>query len=67
MSRLVSAAGTGYFYVIKKPKTRPQMMLRKYDPRGQIYNSLLMLHYACYVCNSHTVRQHVLFIEQKKK
>ena len=65
MSRLYSAAGTGYFYVIKKPRSRPQMMLRKYDPRGQV-TSLLRLICTDYF-TSHTVRQHVLFVEQKKK
>ena len=32
---LVSAAGTGYFYTIKKPRIKPKMTLRKYDPVGE--------------------------------
>lgn len=34
VTRLVSAAGTGYFYTIKKPRIRERMTLRKYDPVG---------------------------------
>ena len=35
-TRLVSAAGTGYFYTIKKPRLRPRMSLMKYDPVGRL-------------------------------
>jgi ribosomal protein L33 len=34
VTRLMSAAGTGYFYTIKKPRIRDRMTLRKYDPVG---------------------------------
>ena len=44
--RLMSAAGTGYFYTVRKQRVKARMTLRKYDP---------------------VVRQHVLFVEQKKK
>lgn len=44
--RLMSAAGTGFFYTVRKPRLKEKMVLRKYDP---------------------VVRQHVLFVEQKKK
>ncbi|CAI8004791.1 39S ribosomal protein L33, mitochondrial [Geodia barretti] len=46
VARLVSAAGTGFFYTVRKPRLKERMTLRKYDP---------------------VVRQHVLFVEQKKK
>lgn len=36
VTRLVSAAGTGYFYTIKKPRIRERMTLRKYDPVGML-------------------------------
>lgn len=45
-ARLISAAGTGFFYTIRKNRLKGRMTLRKYDP---------------------VVRQHVLFVEQKKK
>lgn len=35
VTRLLSAAGTGYFYTIKKPRIRDRMTLRKYDPVGR--------------------------------
>ena len=35
MARLLSAAGTGYFYTIRKPRLRERMTLRKYDPVGK--------------------------------
>lgn len=44
--RLMSAAGTGFFYTVRKQRLKERMVLRKYDP---------------------VVRQHVLFVEQKKK
>ena len=46
VTRLVSAAGTGFYYTVRKQRLKERMILRKYDP---------------------VVRQHVLFIEQKKK
>ena len=46
MARLVSAAGTGFFYTVRKQRLKERMTLRKYDP---------------------VVRQHVLFVEQKKR
>lgn len=30
--RLMSQAGTGYFYTVVRPRTKPKMILRKYDP-----------------------------------
>lgn len=36
VTRLVSAAGTGFFYTIKKPRIKDRMTLRKYDPVGRI-------------------------------
>lgn len=30
--RLVSAAGTGFFYTVRKPRLKEKMTLRKYDP-----------------------------------
>ena len=61
--KLVSAAGTGYFYAARKTKLfgKEKMILRKYDPRGtkiQISSN--------YWCHYYTVRQHVLFIESGK-
>ena len=35
VTRLMSAAGTGYYYTIKKPRIRERMTLRKYDPVGE--------------------------------
>ena len=31
--RLVSTAGTGYFYTTKRKKGREKMLLKKYDPK----------------------------------
>jgi len=31
--RLVSSAGTGYFYTTKRKKGREKMELKKYDPK----------------------------------
>jgi large subunit ribosomal protein L33 len=31
--RLVSSAGTGYFYTTKRKKGRDKMVLNKYDPK----------------------------------
>ena len=31
--RLVSTAGTGYFYTTKRKKGREKMQLKKYDPK----------------------------------
>ena len=33
--RLLSAAGTGYFYTFKRPRLAEKMVLRKYDPVGK--------------------------------
>lgn len=41
VTRLVSAAGTGFYYTIKKPRLRERMTLRKYDPVGML---ILALH-----------------------
>lgn len=30
--RLLSQAGTGFFYTVKRPRLKPKMTLRKYDP-----------------------------------
>eukprot|EP00037_Helgoeca_nana_P011309 m.101423 g.101423 ORF g.101423 m.101423 type:complete len:56 (+) comp20749_c0_seq1:173-340(+) len=30
--RLASAAGTGYFYTTRRPRTAEKIILRKYDP-----------------------------------
>eukprot|EP00053_Salpingoeca_punica_P009220 m.82585 g.82585 ORF g.82585 m.82585 type:complete len:56 (+) comp14925_c1_seq1:36-203(+) len=30
--RLLSTAGTGFFYTISRPRLREKMALRKYDP-----------------------------------
>ena len=44
VTRLVSAAGTGYYHTIKNPRAREKMMLRKYDPKGkQIYIYILII------------------------
>ena len=49
--KLVSAAGTGYFYAARKTKLfgKEKMILRKYDPRGtEIQNFLkLVLLFLC--------------------
>ena len=39
ITRLVSAAGTGYFYTIKKARMKDKMTLRKYDPIGKHFSS----------------------------
>lgn len=31
--RLISTAGTGYFYTTKKKRGKEKMQLKKYDPR----------------------------------
>ena len=31
--RLVSSAGTGYFYTTSKKKSRDKLQLKKYDPK----------------------------------
>lgn len=31
--RLVSSAGTGYFYTTEKKKSRDKLQLKKYDPK----------------------------------
>lgn len=41
VTRLVSAAGTGYFYTIKKPRIKDRMTLMKYDPVGMLVISRL--------------------------
>lgn len=43
--KLVSAAGTGYFYAARKTKLfgKEKMILRKYDPRGMLLQTLLSL------------------------
>ena len=43
VARLMSAAGTGFYYTLKKPRIRERMTLRKYDPVGQ-FNPNLALH-----------------------
>ena len=45
MARLLSAAGTGYFYTIRKPRLRERMTLHKYDPVGEDYVFVLNLSY----------------------
>ena len=32
VARLVSAAGTGFFYTVKRQRLKERMILRKYDP-----------------------------------
>jgi len=32
--RLMSAAGTGFYYTMKRQRVKERMMLRKYDPIG---------------------------------
>lgn len=34
--RLMSAAGTGFYYALRKPRNREKMVLRKYDPVGML-------------------------------
>jgi len=31
----MSAAGTGFYYTLKRPRIKERMILRKYDPIGQ--------------------------------
>lgn len=31
----MSAAGTGFFYTMRRPRIRDKMILRKYDPIGK--------------------------------
>jgi len=33
--RLMSQAGTGFFYTVQRPRLKPKMVLRKYDPVGE--------------------------------
>jgi len=42
--KLVSAAGTGYFYVARKTKLfgKEKMILRRYDPRGTLIQTTLL-------------------------
>ena len=35
--RLMSAAGTGFYYALRKPRNREKMVLRKYDPVGMLF------------------------------
>ena len=60
--KLVSAAGTGYFYAARKTKLfgKEKMILRKYDPRGTRIQ-IVFLKFIVYA-----VKQHVLFIESGK-
>lgn len=64
--KLVSAAGTGYFYAARKTKLfgKEKMILRKYDPRGTTQFKLLSLIYVSPLL--YAVKQHVLFIESGK-
>lgn len=32
--RLVSTAGTGFFYTMNRLRTKPKMSMMKYDPKG---------------------------------
>ena len=34
--RLMSAAGTGFYYTMKRQRVKEKMMLRKYDPIGKL-------------------------------
>lgn len=49
--RLMSAAGTGFYYTVKKARGKEKMVLRKYDPIGEHrpYNSMWL--YRCYTCH----------------
>jgi ribosomal protein L33 len=39
--RLVSAAGTGYFYTMRRNRARPEkLVLMKHDPIGEINDTL---------------------------
>ena len=38
VTRLVSAAGTGFYYTVRKPRVKERMILRKYDPVGGFIN-----------------------------
>ena len=60
--KLVSAAGTGYFYAARKTKLfgKEKMILRKYDPRGTL---IQIIYISLFV---YVVKQHVLFIESGK-
>ena len=33
--RLISAAGTGFFYTFMRPRGKDKLVLRKYDPKGK--------------------------------
>lgn len=43
VTRLLSAAGTGYFYTIKKPRIKDRMTLRKYDPVGRLTDTACLI------------------------
>lgn len=33
--RLMSSAGTGFFYTKQRPRTAPKLSMMKYDPKGK--------------------------------
>ena len=74
--RLVSAAGTGYFYTMRRNRARPEkLILMKHDPIGMIAKSTLHLQDIIrlpVVFESNDdffllVNKHVLFVETKVK
>lgn len=72
VARLLSAAGTGFYYSVKKPRAKDAMTLRKYDPVGEFVVHMLSFRdtadenkvIACSLIPA--VRKHVLFVETKK-
>ena len=40
----MSAAGTGFYYTMKRQRVKEKMMLRKYDPIGKLQSP-----YSCYI------------------
>ena len=59
--KLVSAAGTGYFYAARKTKLfgKEKMILRKYDPRGTLHEMHTKpLCYNCFICSETTCPLH---------
>ena len=63
--RLMSMAGTGFFYTATRPRAADKMTFRKYDPVG-VCAPFNPLSYVCMSSWCCSVREHVLFKEAKK-
>lgn len=71
--RLMSSAGTGFFYTKQRPRTSPKLSMMKYDPKGEYRYIFIYIFFAFIQISPKLkyrppiVQQHVLFNETKKK